>query len=193
MKIRCLQIPEVIADVLGGEASQPLREALDRHVEGCGSCATAHRDLASILERARATPLGEPPNDYWRDFLPTLRARIAHGDELKPSLLAWLRPILAGAALAGLALAAAPAEPSRTIAADLPIEALQRLASALDPIASDDEASPWEGYLEVPATYATGAPTGDLFAFYELASELTDEQAEALVRTLGDDTNGTKG
>lgn len=193
MEIRCRQLPHAIADVLGGEASPALSDALYRHAAGCAACAKSHRDLANILDRARAMATSEPSPDYWRDFLPALRSRIARGDDPRRSPFAWLRPALAGVALTWLALAAVPVEPSRTFAHDLPLEDLQRLASALDPIASDDESVPWDGPLTLPTTDAGGGPTGDLFAFYELALELTEEQAEALVRALGDDADETKG
>jgi len=63
--IDCGRYDELLSDYLENTLSLPLRAAIDAHATSCTRCATLLADVRSIVDRAGALPLLQPPRDLW--------------------------------------------------------------------------------------------------------------------------------
>ena len=90
-----------LSEYLDGDLSTGERRACEEHVAHCAGCATALDEMRRLVSRAeRMNRPIEPGRDLW----PGIAKRLASkpGDTAAsrlPSLIAWLRPQLAAAAL----------------------------------------------------------------------------------------------
>jgi len=196
MNPSCKQIPDLMAEILGDEATAEQQAALENHRTTCASCATEIDELSWTLAQSRRLGVPEPSQEYWAAFGPELRRRLeAPPIGIGLALGEWFRPVLAAAALSWLVIAglghdhAAPPPGMTSFDLESPGELSHEVALSF--VESLDVVTPggdelWTLPSDVDlAGDANGAMTGDLFGFtdYELDSS-ADELLSEIAREL---------
>ncbi len=106
MHLDCDGFADALADYLEGDASESIRSAVDAHAASCSACAQLLADLRGISTEAVALPLLTPSRDLWSGIAERIDARVIPLDAPVAARLvtrrAWLRPVLAAAALVGV-------------------------------------------------------------------------------------------
>lgn len=199
MNLSCRDVVRTTAEILGGEGTPELSNAIGRHIGACPACAEKHDELEDLLHRARQVEVPEPSDAYWSDFMPELRRRLEpsaspvsrFAGTPRFALRDWLWPSLATASLLFLlAVSLRPQGLSTSIAVASidEEEELYEFAEAIDLLTPFDPLDGWD--IDIPLEEATDVATGDLFAFLESAVDLEPDETEALLGDLGDQFAG---
>ncbi|MGQ0642936.1 MAG: zf-HC2 domain-containing protein [Gemmatimonadaceae bacterium] len=70
--IDCQRFDDLLSEYLESTLSLPSRAAMDAHAAACARCAAWLADVRSIVDRAGALPVLQPPRDLW----PAVAARL---------------------------------------------------------------------------------------------------------------------
>ena len=94
-----------LSDYLDDEVAPDERRDLERHLAGCGACATALDELKRVVERARSLPTRPPETDLWNGIADRIGAdgqpgaRVVHLRARTPWRVSFTLPQLAAASL----------------------------------------------------------------------------------------------
>lgn len=167
---------DALVDLALGEGEAGARE----HLEACESCARRVGEVLEGLELARRAEVPEPSAFYWETLRRGVSRRIVE-EGSRASLLHWLAPLAAAAALVGVLVALPQARREGALAP--PLAAWSAL-----PAAEEDEG------LQVLEGVALAS--GDLAEWDEarglaaVLAGLTDEESRVLAETLRERVKG---
>ncbi len=74
--MKCRDVQRALPDYMDGTLDKELRGDVQRHLDGCSSCAAFARDLEAIVHGVRQLPLRRPDDTYWMSLLPRIHSRI---------------------------------------------------------------------------------------------------------------------
>ena len=206
MMLDCQQLPEALADLVGGEGTDVLEAAVDRHVRSCKPCAEARAGLDSTLARARSLEVPEPPDSYWSEFRVELRQRIAASAPpwytrlFQPWRVAAVTAAATAIVFAVLTMRA-PDQPISKLGGPppepIPVEVLadlEELALAMDPLATSGALTiagdaTWS-YLETDLDVAWDIAIDDPFSFLDATTELSADETDQLLDELAREIAG---
>src|SRR5579885_88279 len=70
----CEEAKGILIDAQGEEIPSAVRHALEKHIEGCGQCASLRMELDQLDRLIRTAPEAVPGPDLEKQFLQMLRA-----------------------------------------------------------------------------------------------------------------------
>ena len=70
----CEEVKGILIDVQREEIPSAVRQALEKHIEGCEQCAALRSELDHLNQLIRAVPEAAPGPDMEEQFLQMLRA-----------------------------------------------------------------------------------------------------------------------
>lgn len=103
--MNCRSAESLFSALIEDELSQKERRFLEAHLLSCRKCSVGLKEMRAAMELFRDLPLEETSPHFEEDVM----ARIRSGEGLRPSLVEWLRGLLAPAWLRPAAVAGAGA------------------------------------------------------------------------------------
>jgi len=211
----CQEVRELLPEFLSNRADEGEKKVVQEHLERCVACREQSVALRETFDTLGSALAPNPPETYWRNFLPRLHDRLSEERRTRPELASWVYRFLvpsAGLLVTILLLGriGIVPEPNASFLAQRqlveemsPREFHQLAESAFDPLFPESSSRleallPYDeetgriinSLIATSSDEVTRVHEANLHGFIDLGLEdLTNEEMEAVIQRL--EGNGT--